>query len=335
LENINSEVKNIQRFWHASPRLSGSAFTAILLAGLLTCVPTTSKADSGKALSDQDVIELLNGGVPSSRVSSIIDDRGINFDLTGTIEQRVRNAGGDDGLIDSLRRAAQRRAEIERPQTGGLVLKTTPGEAEVYLNDEPKGMSSPEGAIRLTDLQPGDYKVRVSSIGFKSYEQTISVSAGEDQTVYVTLVQKGSQVAHPGFTPDQPLTLSGMPIPGIKIAPLQFFEGPHEKTLDKSDRVYRTSFDAQSTRSIFWEIDLSYPAPGRHVNFTLDAFWYRPDGSELRHQTLDGYAETDWKSSWHTLGYGWVDAGHWPKGTYKVEILFKGLHLVTGSFEIY
>ncbi len=255
--------------------------------------------------------------------------------MTGTIEQRVRNAGGDDGVIDSLRRAAQRRAETERPQTGGLVLKTSPGEAEVYLNDEPKGMSSPEGAIRLPDLQPGNYNLRVSSIGYKSYEQTISVSAGQDQTLYVNLVQKSNPSPQPIPAPDQPGRNGGLPLPGVKVEALQFYEGPSSGGVENSARVYRTSFDHQSARSIFWELDLSYQPPGRRVDFTLDAFWYRPDGSELRHQTLNTYVGSDWKNATPAFGYGWKDAGYWQKGSYRVEIRYGGVRVTSGTFQVY
>ena len=316
----------------ATYRCSYAVLSATLLAFLLVAAVRAPAAQSGKSLSQQEVIELLEGGVQSARVSTIIDDRGITFRLTDSIEQRVRDAGGGNDVGAALRRASQRRAEIERPRTGGLIIKSTPGESQVYLNDELKGMTSPEGEIRLPDLQPGSYRLRVSLPGYKSYEQSMPVSAGEDQTVYVTLVQRSQSLPRP----NNPLPIQPPPlfIPGIRIEPLQFFEGPHDETLKKEDRVYTTSFDHATARSIFWELDLTYPAPGQKIEFTLDALWYKPDGSELRHQTLAGYVLPTWKNSWHTLGYGWVDKGHWTTGTYRVEVLFKGVRLTSGSFQI-
>ncbi len=287
---------------------------------------------NGKALSQREVIELLQGGVQSARVASIVDDRGITFTLTREIEQDVRDAGGGSDLMASLRQASQRRAETERPSTGGLIIKTTPGEAQVYLNDEPRGMTSPEGDIRLPDLQPGTYKLRVSMPGYQSYEQSTPVASGDAQTVYVTLVQKSS--APPGLRIPSQVQPAPLFIPGINISPLKFFEGPHDKTLEQSERSYRTDFDRTSTRSIFWEVDLSYPGPGHRIDFQLDAYWYNPDGSLLRHQVLPAYVLATWTSSLHTLGYGWVDGGHWTAGQYRVEIQFKGLRLVSGTFQI-
>jgi hypothetical protein len=310
---------------------------AALLTFMMIAAVRTPAAQNNKSLSQQEVIELLEGGVPSARVSSIVDERGINFHFTADIEQKVRDAGGGDDVVESLKRASQRRAQTEQPRTGGLIIKTTPGETQIYLNDEPKGMTSPEGEIRLPDLQPGAYTLRVSLPGYQSHEEPMTVTAGEDQTVYVTLAQK-STIPPPvvNNNPVQAPTaqFGGMPVPGVKPSPLQFFEGPHDLTLEKSQRVYRYSFAKPSTRSIFWELDLSYPPPGRRIDFQLDAIWYNPDGSELRHQTLTAYAMPTWGNSWHTLGYGWVDAGHWKPGSYRVDLLFKGTRISSGTFQI-
>jgi len=321
----------------ATYRSSLVVLNATLLAFWMVTVVRSPAAQNDKSLSEQEVIELLEGSVPSARVSSIVDERGINFNFTPQIEQKVRDAGGGDDVVAALRRASQRHAESERPRTGGLVIKTTPGETQIYLNDVPHGITSPEGEIRLPDLQPGTYNLRVSSLGYQSYEKPMTVLAGEEQTVYVTLLHKSPTFpANNNPVPAQePLSpAASISIPGIKIAPVQFFEGPHDLTLQKPQRAYRTQFDRSTARSIYWELDLSFPPPGRRIDFQVDAIWYNPDGSELRRQTLSAYVMPTWRSSWHTLGYGWVDAGHWPLGTYGVELLFKGVRISNGSFQI-
>jgi hypothetical protein len=227
-----------------------------------------------------------------------------------------------------------------RPRTGGLVIKTTPGEAEIYLNDELKGMTTAEGEIRLPDLQPGTYNLRVSLLGYQSYEKPMTVTAGEVQTVYVTLLQKSpaikpqdnsvlTQEPPPVATPS-----TGIPIPGLKTPAVQFFEGPHDLTLDKSQRVYRYSFDRFTTRSVYWELDLNFTQPGRRIDFQVDAFWYKADGSEMARQTLPAFVNADWGSSWHSLGYGYVEPGHWTPGTYRVDFYFRNMRVASGTFQI-
>lgn len=327
----------MQRATHRIPLV---LLSAAFLAFLMVAVVRTSAAQEAKPLNQQEVLELLGGGVPSARVSEIVEDRGIDFDFTPEIEQKVRDAGGADDVVAALRRASQRRAESERPRAAGLVIKTTPGETEIYLNDELKGMTSPEGEIRLPDLKPGTYNLRVSLPGYQSFEKPVTVADGEEQTVDVTLVQKSPPLAPknnpvPAQEPPPVATpTTGIPIPGIKISAVQFFEGPHDVTLEKSQRVYRYSFDRFTTRSIYWELDLSFPAPGRRIDFQVDASWYRSDGSQMMQQTIPAYVLPTWGSSWHTLGYGFVEPGHWTPGTYRVDLYFKSMRIASGTFQI-
>jgi hypothetical protein len=324
----------------ATNRALFAVLSAVFLAFLMTTVVRTPAAQKSKPLNEQEVLELLEGGVPSARVSEIVDDRGIDFDFTPEIEQRVRDAGGADDVVAALRRASQRRAESQQPRTGGLVIKTTPGETQIYLNDELKGMSSPEGEIRLPDLKPGTYNLRVSLLGYQSYEKPMTIAAGEEQTVYVTLVQKSPVVTpQENIVPTQgptPVTTPspGIPIAGIRPPTVQFYEGPHDLALDQSQRVYRYSFDRFTARSIYWELDLQYPPPGRRIDFQVDAFWYKSDGSEMTRQTISAHLMPTWGSSWHTLGYGYVEPGHWTPGTYRVDFYFKNTRVASGTFQI-
>ncbi len=317
-----------------------AVLSAVFLAFLMSPVVRTPAAQKGKPLNEQEVLELLEGGVLSDRVSEIVDDRGIDFDFTPETEQKVRDAGGADDVVAALKRASQRRAESEQPRTGGLVIKTTPGETQIYLNDEPKGMTSPEGEIRLPDLKPGTYNLRVSMLGYQSHEKALTVAAGEEQTVYITLVQKSTVVTPKENTvpPQEPPPVAtpstGIPVPGIKTPTVQFYDGPHDLTLDKSQRVYRYSFDRFTARSIYWELDLQYLPPGQRIDFQIHAFWYRSDGSEMARQTIPAHVDADWRSSWHTLGYGYVESGHWTPGTYRVDFYFKNTRVASGTFQI-
>jgi hypothetical protein len=323
----------------ATYRASITALSAAFLAFLMMTVTRTPAAQQGKPLNEQEVLELLEGGVPSSRVSAIVDDRGIDFEFTSESEQRVRDAGGADDVVAALRRASQRHAEAEKPQTGGLVVKTTPGETEIYLNDEPKGMTSPEGEIRLPDLKPGTYNLRVSLPGYQSYEKPLTIDAGAEQTVYVTLAQK-SPASTPKENPVPPQSpppaapSTGIPIPGLKTPAVQFYEGPHDLTLDQSQRVYRYSFDRFTSRSIYWELDLQYPPPGRRIDFQVEAVWYRSDGTAMARQINSAHVEADWGSSWHSLGYGYLEPGHWTPGTYRVDIYYRNTRIASGTFQI-
>jgi hypothetical protein len=59
-----------------------------------------------KALDKADIISLLVGAVPASRVAGIIKERGIRFAPTADDLNEIRAAGGNDELIQAVQEAA-------------------------------------------------------------------------------------------------------------------------------------------------------------------------------------------------------------------------------------
>ena len=157
----------------------------LLLAGIAIGRPIL--AEKGKPLSARDVTELLSGSVPSSEIARVVTENGISFHMVDSLENQFRQAGATDELIDALKRADKPEAPPPAPPTGTLKVQSQPGEAQVYLNDEPKGATSPAGDLRLPGLAPGDYHVRVMLTGYKTWENTLTVTASESVTAFVTL----------------------------------------------------------------------------------------------------------------------------------------------------
>jgi hypothetical protein len=163
----------------------------LLLALVVVAGPLA--AQKGKPLSVKDIMELLQGGVPCPRIAQIVTEEGITFNLFDELEKRFREAGATPELIDAMRSASKPQEPEQRPaRTGTLKVQSQPGEAQVYLNDEPKGMTSAEGELRLSGLAAGTYRLRVSLANYKSWENSIKVTEGETETVFVTLEQKAS-----------------------------------------------------------------------------------------------------------------------------------------------
>jgi hypothetical protein len=69
-------------------------------------------ASAKKPLNQVQVFALLAGGVPSHRVSVLVQERGIDFEPTDDYLQEVRLAGGEDELISALKSA-----KVTKPAT--------------------------------------------------------------------------------------------------------------------------------------------------------------------------------------------------------------------------
>jgi formylglycine-generating enzyme required for sulfatase activity len=86
---------------------------------------------------------------------------------------------------ENLNLAAGQIAEITATLAdlaGKVVVHTTSG-AEVFLDNTSRGMANASGELTLEDAPPGSHGLRISAAGKKDFEQTISVSAGEETRV--------------------------------------------------------------------------------------------------------------------------------------------------------
>ncbi|MBZ5669522.1 MAG: SUMF1/EgtB/PvdO family nonheme iron enzyme [Acidobacteriia bacterium] len=69
---------------------------------------------------------------------------------------------------------------------GKIVVHTTGG-AEVFLDNTSQGVANARGELTLEDATPGSHELRISAASKKNFEQSISVSAGQETTVEAPL----------------------------------------------------------------------------------------------------------------------------------------------------
>src|SRR5690242_7749783 len=149
-----------------SGRHSNLKSLALLLAlvAATVLVPSFDSAQkSRKPLSADEIVNLLTGDVPSSEVGREAQDAGISFQMTPDVVRRIRDAGGTESLISTLRSLAPRESTPvtppPRPVTPSapptLVVNSSPGQCQVYVDDSPVGSTSEQGRLRLTHLAPG------------------------------------------------------------------------------------------------------------------------------------------------------------------------------------
>jgi hypothetical protein len=69
--------------------------------------PAAAPAPNPKALAKQDILDLLKNFVPSARVGDLVKQYGLKFSPTEDDLKDIRDAGGDDDLVNAIRDAAK------------------------------------------------------------------------------------------------------------------------------------------------------------------------------------------------------------------------------------
>lgn len=162
-------------------------------AGLRPQAPTGSAPPVNAAekprdpLSKEEIIKLLKNGVPPVRVESLARQYGVSFELTGEAENQLQQAGAPDSLLEAVRTSRIAAKPTGSASSPALIVQSTPGGAQVYVDDEPVGTTSREGRLKLSQVAPGEHTIRVSLPGYRDHTQQVSLSAGEALAVAANL----------------------------------------------------------------------------------------------------------------------------------------------------
>lgn len=63
--------------------------------------------------------------------------------------------------------------------SGGVTVYSTPGSAQVYIDDEPRGITSEKGRIVLRGLSAGAHTVRANRDGYREWTKDVSIESGK------------------------------------------------------------------------------------------------------------------------------------------------------------
>jgi hypothetical protein len=182
------------------PAVLGSLF--LILATVLAAAPQEKKK-----LTAENIMDLLSGGVEVSRVTYLVLDRGVNFELTPKMEKAFQDAGADPALVAAIRkgrsavspvtssaptavsRTPSKVATPQQPATG-LTIHSHPGGVAIYVDGDFKGETDPqEGALEIAPLKPGKHRLRATLQGYDDLEGPAEVVAGQLTETPVWLAQ--------------------------------------------------------------------------------------------------------------------------------------------------
>jgi len=87
--------------------------------GVLSAGAQTPNATPGKPLTRPQILALLAGDVPSSRVAILVQQRGVDFTPNDAFLGQVRKGGGEDDLVGALQSAHVTQAANAMPPSSG------------------------------------------------------------------------------------------------------------------------------------------------------------------------------------------------------------------------
>jgi hypothetical protein len=149
---------------------------------------------------------------------------------------------------------------------------------------------------------------------------------------FTSAAQSDPAVAEPKILRDK---VELGPSLSARVTKIQFFESGRSETELRQKRVYEGRFLQAAARTVYTEIRLEYPQPGKRIDFNTTLVCFRENGTTFRIEEYRGRIDADWTSSSHWIGIGNHSPGGWDAGIYKVDVLINGDKVATGSFEIY
>lgn len=192
--------------------------------------------------------------------------------------------------------------------------------------------SSPDAAGRLSEIKRELQKI-ISLIPSEEplWPKIEAAEAGTyDMEMKTLFPSKTDQIkSHEKDTPT-----ADIPSLNASIKSLRFFEGGYN-TPTANERVYDTRFSQATTRYVWWELSLLFPAPGKRIDFLIRQIWRRGDGSVLTNQEMRTFILDSWNNSEHCHSWGSAMVPNWPLGQYTLELYVDEKMIAQGSFQIY
>lgn len=121
------------------------------------------------------------------------------------------------------------------------------------------------------------------------------------------------------------------------VESFHFFEASHTKPT-RSDMAFRTRFDRNKARYIFWCIQIPsyFNLFVQKQKFVVDALWYDPDGKMFFRDSYEWeYDPSRMGSTYYLSGWGSSSPGSFRQGRYRVDLFVLDEKIASNSFEVF
>jgi hypothetical protein len=162
-----------------------------------------------KTLSKENILELLKGDVSPKRVAEMARQHRVDFEVTPEDEKELRQAGADDALMAALRKFAPQHQPQAIPAGSSLKIQSSPGGAQVFVDDVLIARTSQEGRLVIPSLAPGKHRLRISLEGYNDYEADIDLAPALSMLVTAALETRNQALPEPAHSIEHPSRTAG------------------------------------------------------------------------------------------------------------------------------
>ena len=125
-----------------------------------------STVPAGPPLAKNEIITLLQSGVPTTRVEQFVEVRGVNFSITPQIAREIKDAGGNNALIGAIT-AKAREPQPSNPGRPGPVVNR-PGPVAPDYDD-------------LTDKAFAAMQANNTAMAIRLLQQAVAIDSSKPQ----------------------------------------------------------------------------------------------------------------------------------------------------------
>jgi len=223
---------------------------------------------------------------------------------------------------------------------GNPVLHAGRGDARVDLQPGQVATCAPAQPARMEAFDPAQLERVWEHIRYISWDKADRAAppAAEERVVPTESVEPldldlAARIMQ-GLERLQSEPATGIPSLQATVTGVKFYEAGYDGA-PMERRTYGTRFPRSATRLIWWELNLAYPDPGRRIDFAVEAFYFRPDGTLLNRHVDHYFIQSPWTGTAHSAGFGGREPGTWSPGPYRVEFHVAGQKVAEGSFEVF
>jgi len=178
-------------------------FSLAFLLSIATVHPLTNDAQSKAPYSKKQLVEALRKNQIDHRLTAqdfvqYIEQRGVDFELTGSDEANLREAGAVPEVVLAI---ARNYREPPLPKgSGALTINSGLADCQVFVNGQLRGSTNGGGRLKLRPLKVGSYRVVVRKDKYEEQQRSISIASGVESNENFSLMPlKGSLTVLPNM----------------------------------------------------------------------------------------------------------------------------------------